>query len=193
MKEIVQLYAGCDGSSIGLDFTRMISTEHGLSPAGHVTCGSWSQMEAVHVMFSESSDHRFQPRKVDIGNRFNIDQVRKQVELCDTLDGFLFCHNTDDQVITSRVLSEVRDEFPTCLIATGSVMTPNKSEESKMHHAKTFSDMINFSDVNILIDFCDTGYNHLVHPSERNHLAARTLSDVTAAMRQVNKRRKHMK
>ena len=126
MKEIVQLYDGGCGDRIGTLFGRMISQEHGLTPDGMVSCGSWSQMEGLPVMFHETRDRRFHPRSVMLKKENNIedvmDMIRRQVEMCDVIQGFTLCHSLSSSKLMSDVMTGLRDEFCDSVLATFSVM-----------------------------------------------------------------------
>ena len=188
MKEIVQLYDGGCGDRLGSQFCRMISQEHGLTPDGMVRCGSWRQMERLPVMFYEAKD-RFHPRSVMVREGVTtgvvMDMIRRQVEMCDSLQGFTFCHSMSPSEggMIGEVLTSLRDEFSDSVIATFSVM--GHDPDVMMLH-----NMINMTDINIMFD------NRTIHDicvsqlglaspsySDINHLISQVMSGVTASLR----------
>ena len=187
MKEIVQLYDGGCGDRIGSLFGRMISQEHGLTPDGMVRCGSWSQMEGLPVMFHETRDRRFHPRSVMLKKENNIedvmDMIRRQVEMCDVIQGFTLCHSLSSSKLMSDVMTGLRDEFCDSVLATFSVMDDD-------HDVMMLHDIVNMTDINIMFDnrtIHDTCVSQLgiSRPcySDINHLISLVMSGITASLR----------
>ena len=186
MKEIISVNIGEQGTRVGSQFWRMISREHGLNEAGQLSCSSLDKVDKMGVFWEESrkgQELSYLPRRLDVVNREedNIERIRREVERCDSLQGFQVCQSMEES--KRSMFEDIKEEYPCEIIHTYSMMSHETSVENIMtlSDLKTFSDSVVLFDENKVKDICTQ--NMMNHKSEASHLVARVMADVSSLFR----------
>ena len=190
MKEIVSLNVGDYGARVGSQFWRMISAEHGIIESGQLGCSSQDQVDGIEVFWEETTRGAgvtFRPRRVDVeaaerpGD--SLERIRREVERCDTLQGFQLCHS----MLESRrmIIRDIKEEYPCKIVNAYSII----SQQACVQNIATLSDLKTYCDSVVLFDdkkikdICRTQHTNMNIESDACHLVARVISDVTSVFR----------
>ena len=188
MKEIISLNIGEQGTRVGSQFWRMISAEHGLSEGGRLGCSSQGQLDRIGVFWEEATrgpHMSFRPRRIDVDNmerpRDTLERIRREVERCDTFQGFQLCHSIEKS--KSLVLQYLKEEYPCKIVNAYSMISQETCQENKvmLKYLKTYCNSIVLFDDKKIKDICRNQNMDL--ESEACHLVARVMADVTSLFR----------
>jgi len=129
MKEIVSLNIGEHGSRVGSQFWRMISAEHGISDGGQLGCSSQDRVDGIGVFWEETirgPGVTFRPRRVDVEAAERpgdtMERIRREVERCDTLQGFQLCHSMGET--RGMLLRDIKEQYPLKIVNAYSIISP---------------------------------------------------------------------
>ena len=187
MKEIISLNVGEKGKRVGSQFWRMISAEHGLSDGGQLGCSSQDRVDRITVFWEETTrgpGESFRPRRIDVEDMERpadtMERIRREVERCDTFQGFQFCNSIESK---GMLLQDIKEEYPHKIVNSYSII----SQETCQHNIpmlcdlKMYCDSIVLFDVKKMKDICRK--NNMNLESDSCHLVARVMADVTSLFR----------
>ena len=187
MKEIISLNVGDQGKRVGSQFWRMISGEHGLSEGGQLGCSSQDQVDRITVFWEETTRGlgvSFRPRRIDVEDmerpRDTMERIRREVERCDTLQGFQFCNSIESK---GNLLQDIKEEYPHKIVNSFSIVSQETCQENIMmlNDLKTYCDSVVLFDDKKIKDICTNQKMNL--ETGACHLVARVMADVTSLFR----------
>lgn len=188
MKEIISLNIGEQGTRVGSQFWRMISAEHGLSEGGQLGCSSQDQVDRITVFWEETTRGpgvSFRPRRIDVEEMERtgdtMERIRREVERCDTLQGFQFCNSMEES--HGMLLQEIKEEYPSKIVNSYSIISQETCQENlpRLSDLQTYSDSVVLFDDKKMKDICRK--NNMNFESDSCHLVARVMADVTSLFR----------
>ncbi|KAJ4263443.1 hypothetical protein NW762_006262 [Fusarium torreyae] len=123
-----------------------------------------------------------------------LDAVRREAEECDCLSGFQITHSLGGGTgggMGTLLISKLREEFPSCMIATFSVLPATDISESlvepynatlSIHQLVEHADMTFCIDNQAVYDICKRSYDNPSY-GDLNHLISAAMSIVTTCFR----------
>ena len=190
MKEILSLNMGDQGKRVGSQFWRMISAEHGLSEGGQLGCSSQDRVDRIGVFWEEITRGpgvSFRPRRIDVEDMEmerpgdTMERIRREVERCDTLQGFQFCHSVEES--NRIILQNIKEEYRHKIVNSYSLIPQDKCQENLpiLNDLKTYCDSVVLFDDKKMKDICRNQKMNL--ETGACHLVARVMADVTSLFR----------